>query len=150
MSFTTNCIDNTISGNLEANKSEYVLNFSCMSFKVKSIDGLYEKIKSIVELSNEDEGVSVKIGTGVDSGIIKIYTQDTDILKRASSGLFDLLELSYSTAEHHPYWAILYNATEILKTILDKWQLDFNKDEIIDMSWRIDEMKSALHKIDTS
>jgi hypothetical protein len=108
------------------------------------------KKKSIVELSIEDEGVSVKIGTGVDSGIIKIYTQDTDILKRASSGLFDLLELSYSTAEYHPYWAILYNATEILKTILDKWQLDFNKDEIIDMSWRIDEMKSALHKIDTS
>jgi hypothetical protein len=121
-----------------------------MSFKGKSIDRLYEKIKSIVELSNEDEGMSVKIGTDIGSGIIKIYGQDTDILKRASSGLFDLLELSYSTAEHHPYWTMLYNATEILKTILDKWQSDFNKDEISDMSWRIDEMKSALHKIDTS
>jgi hypothetical protein len=51
----------------------------------------------------------------ISTRIIKIYGQDTDILKRASSGLFDLLELSYSTAEHHPYWAILYNATEILK-----------------------------------
>jgi hypothetical protein len=55
----------------------------------------------------------------ISTRIIKIYGQDTGILKRAS-GLFDLLELSYSTAEHHPYWAILYNATEILKTILDK------------------------------
>ncbi|MFL6358615.1 MAG: hypothetical protein ACJ702_08010 [Nitrososphaeraceae archaeon] len=55
-----------------------------MSFEVSSIDTLYEKIKSMVELSNVDEGVSVKIVTDTDSGIIKIYSQDTDIIKRAS------------------------------------------------------------------
>jgi hypothetical protein len=118
-----------------------------MSFKVSSIDTLYEKIKSMVELSNEDEGVSLKIVADIDSGIIKIYSQDTDII-RASSGLYELLELSYSTAEHHPYWAILYNATEILKTILDKWDSDFSKDEIDYMSWRIDGMRTALHRIE--
>src|ERR687888_307029 len=111
---------------------------SGMSFKGKTIDTLFEKIKSIVELSNEYEGVSIKIVSDIDSGIIKIYDQDTDIIKRASYGLSDLLELSYSSAEHHPYWAILYNATEILKMILDKWESDFSKDEIDYMSWRID------------
>jgi hypothetical protein len=121
-----------------------------MSFKVSSIDTLYEKIKSMVELSNVDEGVSVKIVTDTDSGIIKIYSQDTDIIKRASSGLYELLELSYSTAEHHPYWEILYNATEILKTTLDKWDSDFSKNEIDDMSWRIDGMRTALHRIEPS
>jgi hypothetical protein len=139
---------NTIPRNLQANKSQMAETSSSMSFKVSSINTLYEKIKSIVELSNEDEGVSVKIVTDIDSGIIKIYGQDTDIIKTASSGLNDLLELSYSTAEHHPYWAILYNATEILKTILDKWDSDFSEDEINDMSWRIDEMRTALHRIE--
>lgn len=121
---------------------------SCMSFKVSSIDTLYEKIKSMVELSNVDEGVSVKIVTDTDSGIIKIYSQDADIIKRASSALYELLELSYSTAEHHPYWEILYNATEILKTTLDKWDSDFSKNEIDDMSWRIDGMRTALHRVE--
>jgi hypothetical protein len=121
---------------------------SYMSFKGKSTDRLYEKIKSVVELSNEAEGVSAKVVRDIDSEIIKIYGQDTDILKMASSALYELLELSYSTTEHHPYWAILYNATEILKTILDKWESDFSKDEINDISWRIDEMRTALHKIE--
>jgi hypothetical protein len=121
---------------------------SGMSFKGKSIDTLFEKIKSIVELSNEYEGVSIKIVSDIDSGIIKIYDQDTDIIKRASYGLYDLLELSYSSAEHHPYWAILYNAVEILKMILDKWESDLSKDEINNMSWRVDEIRIALHKIE--
>lgn len=66
---------------------------------------------------------------------------------RAISGLYDVLELSYATAEHHPYWTMLYNATEILKTILDKWGSDFCKDEIDDMVWRVDELRMVLNKV---
>jgi hypothetical protein len=32
--------------------------------------------------------------------------------------------------------------------ILDKWDLDLSKDEINNMSWRIDEIRTALHKIE--
>ena len=91
----------------------------------------------------------VKVLADLDSGIIKIYNQDTDSLKRAMSGLYDLLELSYSTAEYHRYWTMLYNATEILKTILDKWESDFRKDEIDDMVWRVDNLKTALNKLES-
>jgi hypothetical protein len=76
-----------------------------------------------------------------------MYDQNTDCLKRAISGLYDVLELSYTTAEHHPYWTMLYNATEILKTILDKWESDFCKDEIDDMVWRVDELRTVLNKV---
>ena len=141
-------ICDVIPGNLQANKSQLAETSSGMSFKGKSIDTLYEKIKSMVDLSNEYEGVSIKIVSDIDSGTIKIYDQDVDIIKRASYGLHELLELSYSSAEHHPYWAILYNATEILKMILDKWDSDLSKDEIDNMSWRIDEIRRTLHKIE--
>ena len=117
-----------------------------MSFKGKRIDRLYEQIMSTVDHINQDEDIAIKVLADIDSGIIKIYDQDTDCLKRAMSSLYDLLELSYSTAEHHPYWALLYNATEILKTILDKWEADFSRDEIDNMAWRIDELSMALHK----
>jgi hypothetical protein len=42
---------------------------------------------------------------------------------------------------------MLYNATEILKTILDKWESYFCKDEIDDMIWRVNELRTALNKV---
>ena len=119
-----------------------------MPFKGRRIDRLYEQIRSTVDHINQDEDMDIKVVADTDSGIIRIYDQDTDSLKRATSSLYDLLELSYSTAEHHPYWALLYNATEILKTILDKWEADFSRDEIDDMAWRIDELSIALRKLE--
>jgi hypothetical protein len=117
-----------------------------MSFKGKRIDRLYEQIKSTIDHINQDEDIGIKVLVDTDTGIIRIYDRDMDSLKRATSSLYDLLELSYSTAEHHPYWALLYNATEIIKTILDKWEADFSRDEIDDMAWRIGELSIALRK----
>jgi hypothetical protein len=120
---------------------------SDMSHQENNIHRLYEQIRSIVHKPNQDEEVCVKILADLERGVIKIYDQDSDSLKRAISGLYDVLELSYATAEHHPYWTMLYNATEILKTILDKWKSDFCQDEIDDMVWRVDELKTALNKV---
>lgn len=119
-----------------------------MYFKGSRIDKLYEQIRSTVDRINQEEHMDIKVVADTESGIIRIYHQDTDSLTRATSSLYDLLELSYSTAEHHPYWAFLYNATEILKTILDNWQADFSRDEIDDMAWRIDELSMALRKLE--
>jgi hypothetical protein len=118
-----------------------------LSFKGRRIDKLYEQIRSTIDHINQDEDMAIKVLADTDSGIIRIYDQDTDSLTRANSSLYDLLEQSYSTAEHRPYWALLYNATEILKTILDKWEADFSRDEIEDMAWRIDELRTALRKL---
>ncbi|HJT47798.1 MAG TPA: hypothetical protein VJ729_06410 [Nitrososphaeraceae archaeon] len=130
--------------------SHYMAEYlAAMSFKGNRIDRLYEQIRSTVDHINQDEDVGIKVVVDTDPGIIRIYDQETDSLKRATSSLYDLLELSYSTAEHHPYWSLLYNATEILKTILDKWLADFSIDEIDDMSWRINQLGIALRKFES-
>jgi hypothetical protein len=118
-----------------------------MSEEKKSIERISERIKSLVDLFSAEEGTTIKVITQEESGLIKIYTQDVNIVKKASSGLEELLELSYATAEHHPYWSILYSATEILKTILDSWDSDLSRDQISEMSWRIDELSTALSKV---
>ncbi len=120
--------------------------YSEMSYKGNNIHRLYEQIRSIIHKLNQDEQLCVKVLADLERGVIKIYDQDTDSLDRAISGLCDVLELSYATAEHHPYWTMLYNATEISKTILDKWKSDFCQDEIDDMVWRVDELKTALNR----
>ncbi len=44
-----------------------------------------------------------------------------DPVSRAERALYDIQELADSTAEHHPYWALLYNCSQISKLVLEKW-----------------------------
>lgn len=113
----------------------------------KTIERISGRIESLVELFNKEEGISVKISIDKESGVIRIYSQDTNIVKKASSALSEVLELSYATSEHHPYWSILYHATEISKTILDEWDSNLSKDAISEMLWRTDKIMVALEKI---
>jgi len=34
-------------------------------------------------------------------------------VSRAERALYDIQELADSTAEHHPYWVLLYNCSQI-------------------------------------
>ena len=114
----------------------------------KTIERLSGRIKSLVELFNKEEGASVTISVDKEYGVIRICNQeDTTVVKKASSALSEVLELSYATSEHHPYWGILYHATEISKTILDEWDSNLTKDVISEMSWRADKIKVTLEKI---
>jgi len=112
-----------------------------------SIDVVLDRVKSVLEDLDSKEKISTKIGIDRDAGIIRIYGQDSDSIMRASSGLTEMLELAYTTAEHHPYWAVLYHAAEIAKTVLEKWESDLSADHISELSWRCDEIKMALARI---
>ncbi len=95
------------------------------------------------------DGIDVPARVSVDreSGIIKVYGPDADALKKASSGLEDVLELAYTTAEHHPYWGILYHATEICKMVLEKWDSNLTADQTGDILWRCDEIKMMAERV---
>lgn len=96
----------------------------------------------------KEEGIDVITKFEKDSGFIGIYSSDTSILKRAKNGLNEILELSYSTAEHHPYWNLIYNTSEIAKTTLDSWNENFSIDQIQEMHWRNEEIKNTLDKLE--
>jgi hypothetical protein len=113
---------------------------------MSSIDRVLDGLKSILEeLQNKGNNTSISVDR--EAGIVRIYSEGSDYLKRASSGLAETLELAYTTAEHHPYWSILYNATEICKTVLDKWESDLTADQLSEMSWRCNEIKMALERL---
>lgn len=108
-------------------------------------DRVVQKVQqALAELA--DEGITAKIGIDSDAGIVKVYTDESDALKKASSGLAEVLELAYTTAEHYPYWGMLYHATEISKMLLEKWESDLSKDNLSEIAWRCDEMKMAQER----
>jgi hypothetical protein len=113
---------------------------------MSSIDRVLESIKpALDELQKKD--ILTRVGVDRDAGIIRIYGEGSDYIKRASSGLSEILELAYTTAEHHPYWLVLYHATEVCKAVLDKWESELSADQLSEMSWRCDEIKMALDKL---
>ncbi|MEM0030511.1 MAG: hypothetical protein QW572_07790 [Candidatus Nitrosocaldus sp.] len=107
------------------------------------MEALRDELKSVAERLN----ISVQVSMDEENNVLKVYTDTADMLKRARAGLRDVLELAYTTAEHHPYWNIAYNAAEILNVLLERWNDTLSRDEINELEWRAVELKSAIEKI---
>jgi hypothetical protein len=114
---------------------------------MSSIDRVSDGIRAVVE-ELEKQNIFFKVTIDRDADIVRIYGEDSHYIKRASSGLGEVMELAYTTAEHHPYWIVLYNAAEICKTVLERWESDLTADQMSEMSWRCDEIKMALGRLE--
>lgn len=112
-----------------------------------SIDRILNAIEPVLE-ELQKQNVFFKISVDRDASIVRIYGEESHYIKRASSGLGEVMELAYTTAEHHPYWALLYNGTEICKAVLESWDSDLTADQISEISWRCDEIKMALGRME--
>ena len=107
----------------------------------ENIDRVAQSVRDALE---QLQDIPTKMSVDREAGIVKIYGEKSDALAKASSGLADVLELAYTTAEHHPYWGMLYHATEISKMLLERWDSDLSADSLSEISWRCDEIKMAL------
>ena len=70
----------------------------------------------------EMQNVPLKIEKDLENDIIKVFGEKITSLSRAQNGLNDVTELAYTTAEHHPYWNLIYNCSEITNSVLEKWK----------------------------
>ena len=105
--------------------------------------------KSLLELvkSFEDKQTMLKVESDLESNLIKIFGEGASSLSKAKNGLEDVSELANTTAEHHPYWGLLYHCAQISKTTLDKWDDEISKDELDEIDWSIDELKNMCKKL---
>ena len=70
-----------------------------------------------------------------------------DPVSRAERALYDIQELADSTAEHHPYWVLLYNCSQISKLILEKWNDDLTEEDLGEIHWMISELENSCKKL---
>lgn len=106
----------------------------------------------LLELSKKHElqNTPLKIEKDLEHNIIKIFGEKITSLSRAQNGLHDVAELAYATAEHHPFWNLLYNCSEIADTVLEKWKDSLSADDLSDIDWAIKELNQTLDKIKNS
>ena len=102
----------------------------------------------LIELVKKHENdLGLKIEEDLEHEIIKIFGLKITSLARAQNGLNDMTELAHATAEHHPYWNLLSNCSEIGHTILDKWKKSLSSDDVKDIEWALKEISLTLEKI---
>jgi len=112
----------------------------------KTFSDFYQSLLDLAK-SFEKKNILLKIEENLELNIIKIFGEKTDSLSRAKNGIDDVSELSYTTAEHHPYWALLFHCTQIGKISLDKWNDELTKEELDEIEWSIDELKHTCKKL---
>ena len=109
----------------------------------------FDELLTLVE-KYEKQKVMIKVEEDLDYEFIKIFGEKIDSILRAKTGLNDVSELAYTTAEHHPYWALLYNCSEISKTLLEKWNDKITSEEMNEIKWHIKEIENSCKKLEDS
>lgn len=94
-----------------------------------------------------EQDTPLKMEQDLENDIVKIFGAKITSLARAQNGLSDMAELAYTTAEHHPYWNLLYNCSEIAHTVLDKWGNSLSTNDLNDIDWALKEIHQTLEKI---
>lgn len=110
----------------------------------------FEKFyRDLLELAKkyEQQNVPLKIEKDLENDVIKIFGERITSLSRAQNGLNDVTELAYTTAEHHPYWNLIYNCSEITNSVLDRWKGTLSENDFSDIEWAIKEINQTLEKI---
>ena len=70
-----------------------------------------------------------------------------DQVSRAERALYDIQELADSSAEHHPYWILLYNCSQISKLILEKWNDDLTEEDLSEIRWMISQLENSCNNL---
>ena len=124
----------------------YVGRTSEVILKMTSFDAFYNDLLELVN-KHEKNNTPLKVEKDLETNIVKIFGENITALARAKNGLNDVTELAYATAEHHPYWNLLYNCSEIANIVLEKWKSELSKKDASDIEWSIKELKQSLEKI---
>ena len=117
--------------------------------EIEHMKTLSEEVRLLLD-SSKAKGIITTLNVDEENGIVRIYSNHTNELKRALSAVSEILDLAYSTTEHHPYSLLLYHSTEIIRSVLDAWDDRLTADGLSEISWRIDEIKSSIDRISIS
>ena len=112
----------------------------------EDFSAFHESLLNLVQ-SFEKKNILVNLRSDQNSDIIRIYGERFDGVDLAKMGLEEIDELALTTAEHHPYWSLLYHSAQILKIVLEKWNDKLTEDEINEILWYADTIKNSAANI---
>ena len=113
-----------------------------------NFENFYNELTNISD-RHVKNNVSLKIEKDPQNDIIKIYGENSTAASRAQNGLSDVLELAFTTAEHHPFWRLLSCCAEISNTLLENWNNTLTNDDLNEIDWYVKELTQGFQKLNT-
>lgn len=113
---------------------------------MSQFEEFYHSLEELVKLHSK-KGTMLKLEPDMQANIIRIFGENMSSLSRAKNGLDDVSELALTTAEHHPYWSLLYHACQISKLVLEKWDAELTKEDLEEIDWSLDELKNTCARL---
>ncbi len=89
----------------------------------------------------------VRLDLKEEADTARVFGRRATALARARGGLEDLEELAFTTAEHHPYWNVLYQCAQISRTVLERWEDEMTKEDVAQIKWSIAELENTVRRI---
>ena len=111
-----------------------------------NFENFYHELLDLAK-KHEQQNTPLKIEMDLENDIVKVFGEKITSLARAKNGLSDVTELAYTTAEHHPYWNLLYNCSEIASSVLEKWRDCLSAEDLSDIDWALKKLNESLEKI---
>ncbi|MCA9811416.1 MAG: hypothetical protein KC483_00955 [Nitrosarchaeum sp.] len=111
-----------------------------------NFESFYDELTNISD-RHVKNNVSLKIEKDPQNDIIKIYGEKSTALSRAQNGLSDVLEIAFTTAEHHPFWRLLSSCAEISNTLLENWNGTLTKDDLNEIDWYLKELTQGFQNL---
>lgn len=92
-------------------------------------------------------GGPLRWGRYPDADIMCVYGQNASPLHRARHGLDHIEEMSYTAAEHHPYYRLLNGIAEAARVLLDGWDGKIGPEDADRMRWSLSSVSDALDRM---
>ena len=108
----------------------------------------YHELIGLVRRHHAESGIVLRVKHDADHRIIRLTGPEATPKARAVSGLEDVAELAQSTAEHHPYWGLLYHSSEVADAALRSWDGVLTASQVADVRWSIREIESILGRLE--
>ena len=120
----------------------YVSRAQTIDVKMSESDfqSFYNDLVKLIE--KYENKTNLKMEQNLDFDVVKIFGEKVYSITRAQMGIDDAIELAYTTAEHHPYWGILYNCLDISKTVLENWNSTISNEDLDDIKWHLKEIEN--------
>ena len=120
----------------------YVSRAQTIDVKMSESDfkSFYNDLVKLIE--KYENKTNLKLEQNLDFDVVKIFGEKVNSITRAQMGIDDAIELAYTTAEHHPYWGILYNCMDISKTVLENWNSTISNEDLDDIKWHLKEIEN--------
>ena len=105
----------------------------------------FEALADLIEEAARSSNLAVR--TARSTGSISVAGPGSTPLLRARAALEELDALALETAEHHPYWEILWACCQVSRAVLEGWDSGITREDAEQARWSASRLSESCSRL---